>query len=368
MTLRNWLVVIIVAVVAALFAFATVSTRHSFTLDNLAYIDMANGKAAQAPFCFRILVPFVAKLLPLPPSAGLRLITCICMAGIYLCGLYLCTVEGIGIVESLSGLLLFYCSRPHLFTYYNPYLTDAAGWLIIFVLCIAFVKQRYSYFIAVATIGALVRESALFPCAAWLLSQRTRRLAAFLLIPAMAFFLLRLVVHAQQGYAGYAEYLVSKVASQTNFSLKHALYGLFMSWGGLWILTCYSINRCSKELRAVAVALACGAIAGSFMITAPDYEYERMLGVLAPVILVSCGKTLQVIRSVSPFGFRVLLCVTPLQFLFGNPYVLAMEGHVYRVGLVLSTLLTTSSAIVLVILLYKRTGRQVRLTQNPKAI
>jgi hypothetical protein len=179
----------------------------------------------------------------------------------------------------------------------------------------------------------------------------------------MAFFLLRLVVHAQQGYA---EYLASEVTAKTAFSLKDVLYGLFMSWGGLWILACYGIARCSAELRAVAAALACGAIAGSVVITAGDYE--RMLGVLAPVILVACGKTLQVIRRVSPWGFRVLLCVTPLQFLFGDPYVLAMEGHVYRVGLVLSTLLTTSTAIVLVVLLYKKTGRQVRLTQKLKAI
>jgi hypothetical protein len=276
------------------------------------------------------------------------------MAGVYLCGLYLCTVEGIGIVASLSGLLLFYCSRPHLFTYYNPYLTDAAGWLIIFVLCIAFVKRQYSYFIAVATIGAVVRESALFPCAAWLLNQRTRRLAALLLIPAITFFLPRLLVHAQQGYA---EYFVSGLTAKINFSLKDVLYGLFMSWGGLWILACYGIARCSAELRAVAAALACGAIAGSVVITAGDYE--RMLGVLAPVILVACAKTLQVVRRVSPLGFGVLLCVTPLQFLFGNPYVLAMEDHIYRVGLVLSTLLTTSTAIGLVVLLHNRTERQV---------
>lgn len=349
MSLRNWLAAIIVAAAAALFAFATVAPRQSLTPDNVAYVAMASGKPAQAPFCFRILVPFVASLLPLPPLSALRLITCFCMVGVYLCGLYLCSAEGINIAGSLSALLLFYCSRPHLFTYYNPYLTDAAGWLVIFLLTIAFVKRRYPYFIAVAAIGALVRESALFPCAAWLLNQRTRRLAAFLLIPAIMFFLPRLLVDAQQGYG---DYLLSGATARTNFSAKEVLYGLFMSWGGLWILASYGITRCSKELWAVAAALVCGAVAGSIVITAGDYE--RMLGVLAPVILVACGKTLQVARRTSPLVFGALLCTATLQFLFGNPYVLTMQDHVYRMGLVLCTLISMSTAIGLVLLLYKR--------------
>jgi len=351
MTLRNWLVAILVAVAAALFAFATLAPRQTPTPDNVAYVAMASGKPAQAPFCFRILVPFVAGLLPLPPLAALRVITCVCMAGVYLCGLYLCNKEGVNIAASLPALLLLYCSRPNLFNYYNPYLTDAAGWLIIFVLCIAFVKGWYSSFIAVATIGALVRESALFPCAAWLLNQRTRRLAALLLIPAIMFLLPRLMVHAQQGYS---DYILSEATARPNFSPKQVLYGLFMSWGGLWILAGYGITRCSKELWAVAAALACGAVAGSIVITAGDYE--RMLGVLAPVILVACGKALQVARRVFPLGFGAILCCAPLQFLLGSPHVLFEEGHAYRVGLVLSTSLTTGVAIGLVLVLH-RSGR-----------
>ena len=123
MTLRDWMLVIIVSAVAALFAFATIPPQRTFTPDNLAYFDMASGKPAQAPFCFRILVPSIARLLPLSPPIALRLITYVCMAGVYLCGLYLCRLEGINLAASFGGLLLFYCSRPHLFTYYNPYLS-----------------------------------------------------------------------------------------------------------------------------------------------------------------------------------------------------------------------------------------------------
>jgi hypothetical protein len=353
MTARNWLVAIVAVVAAALFAFATISPRQTLTPDNAAYVAMASGKPAQAPFCFRVLVPFVAGLLPLPAPAALRLITCVCLAGVYLCGLYLCNIEGANIAASMSALLLLYCSRPNLFNYYNPYLTDAAGWLIIFVLCIAFLKGWYPCFIAVATIGALVRESALFPCAAWLLNQRTRRLVGFLLIPGIMFLLPRILVHAQQGYG---DYLVSSTTARTSFSAKEVLYGLFMSWGALWILAFYGITRCSKELWAVAAALACGAVAGSIVITAGDYE--RMLGVLAPVILVASGKTLRVARRVSPLGFGVILCCAPLQFLFGSPHVLLAEGHAYRVGLVLSTSLTTCVAIGLVVLLHRSQIRQ----------
>ncbi len=340
------MLVIIVSAVAALFAFATIPPRQTFTPDNLAYFDMASGKPAQAPFCFRILVPSIARLLPLSPPIALRLITYVCMAGVYLCGLYLCRLEGINLAASFGGLLLFYCSRPHLFTYYNPYLTDAAGWLAIFGLCITFVKRRYSYFIVIAAIGALVRESALFPCAAWLLNHRTRRLAAFLAIPAVAFLLPRFLVHSQQGYTGY---LVSGVTAQSGLSVKVVFYSLFMSWGGLWIIACYGITRCSKELMALAAALSIGAIASSVVITNGDYE--RMLGVLAPMILVASAKTLQVARHASPLALRLLLCVMPVQFLFGNHYVLPTGDHVYKIGLAISTLLTTGIATLLVVLL-----------------
>jgi len=353
MTPRNWLVAIIVASAGALFAFATLAPRQSLTPDNVAYVAMASGNPAQAPFCFRILVPFVAGLLPLPPLAALRLITCVCMAGVYLCGVYLCDIEGVNVAASLSALLILYCSRPNLFNYYNPYLTDAAGWLIIFVLCIAFVRGWHAWFIAVATIGALVRESALFPCASWLLNQRTRRLVALLLIPAVTFLLPRFLVHAQQGYA---DYLISGATARTSFSMKQVLYGIFMSWGGLWILGCYGITRCSKELKAITAALACGAFAGSIVTTAGDYE--RMLGVLAPVMLVACGKTLKVACRISPLGFGAMLCSAPLQFLFGNPYVFSAEGRAYRLGLVLSTLLTMGTAIGMVIVVHTRTRRQ----------
>jgi hypothetical protein len=348
MTLRNWLVAIVIATIATLFAVAVLSPRQSLTPDNVAYVAMASGKPAQAPFCFRMLVPFVAGLLPLPPLAALRFITCMCMAGVYVCGLYLCNLEGVNKIASLSALLLFYCSRPHLFNYYNPYLTDAAGWLIIFILCILFVKGLYPYFIAVATVGALVRESALFPCAAWLLNQRTRRLVAFLLIPAITFLLPRLLIHTQQGYA---DYLVSETSAHTHFSAKQVVYGFVMSWGGLWILAGYGIVRCSKDLKAIAAALACGAIAGCIVITAGDYE--RMLGVLAPVVLIACSKTLQAARRVSPLWFGVMLCCAPLQFLFGSPHVFLADGRAYQVGLILSTALTAFVAVILVALLLR---------------
>ena len=129
--------------------------------------------------------------------------------------------------------------------------------------------------------------------------------------------------------------------SQVGFSVRAAAYGLAMSWGGLRLLAGYGIARCSRRLKFLGIALGCGAFASCLVITAGDYE--RMMGVLAPVILVAGARAIQAARRISRKGVRALLCCAPLLFLFGNPYIVRLEDPAYRLGLAVTT---TSFAVV----------------------
>lgn len=69
------------------------------------------------------------------------------------------------------GTLAFFCSRPNLFNYFNPYLTDVCGALFLFLVSIMFILRNYYGFLALALVGLFVRESVVFATPAWLLTS-----------------------------------------------------------------------------------------------------------------------------------------------------------------------------------------------------
>jgi hypothetical protein len=75
---------LLLAAVAAVWAWCF-WPRGQFLADTVNYLHLAQGRTVGQPFCGRLLVPGLVRLLPLPPHAGFFLITYASLAGFLWC-------------------------------------------------------------------------------------------------------------------------------------------------------------------------------------------------------------------------------------------------------------------------------------------
>ncbi len=325
----------------------TIAPRNTPTIDTAHYVNMLEGRfdLAPAPCRYRVVVPFLAHLLPLSPLSALRFITWASLLLAYL----LCYAESsllnIGLAATSISVAAMFCSRPNLFNYFNPFLTDGLGLLVLFLLSALFLSDRFGVFAAILIVGVFVRESAMFVLPAWMPTARWRK-ALLLGLLATALFLAPRI--ASPSHFHYGMYVSDGL--QSKLSLGWLLpFGkaLVLSWQGMWLLAAYGLLHSPRRVRLLAAALATGCLASSLVITAGDWE--RMLGVLAPVLVVSAGVAIEDAMKVSRPAVVLFVATIPLQFFFGNPYVLqSLASQHYRILLILTvTLSTIASTLVL---------------------
>jgi len=141
--------------------------------DPIYYARMAaGGPEAPPPYRYRVLAPWLASLLPLPPLTGLAVVTYLSLFASYLATLVCCRRLGIGPLASAAGLFAAYSTTYHLYNYYDPFLTDGLGLLILALMTWALLARSLPTFFAAGLAGMLVRESVLFMVPAWAATRR----------------------------------------------------------------------------------------------------------------------------------------------------------------------------------------------------
>jgi hypothetical protein len=323
--------------------------------DSVEYVRMAEADgSAPTPFRYRPLVPSLVSLLPLEVSTGFVVVSYLAL---FLCFVVLFHVlEGFGLGPwtMRSGLLLLFFSEATLYQFHNPFLSDAAGLLFLFLVLLAAYEHRLVLFGTAAAAGLLCREATLFAVPAYLSTRQFRPFAVVLLVLLGIFLVPRLLLQAPDTAEGYfAGYFRSAAELGRLEEPFGYLKSAFFTWDFLWLsaLLGLFVMQTGRSLLLLAlVSLGCGAFLSGLVAT----DLNRMFSLLAPPLVCLSAVCLGRVKERSLLVWSVVIGFLAWRALFSvptviNPSAYALAGSVTgrRLVLGLSLLLFLLCAFVL---------------------
>jgi hypothetical protein len=215
------------------------------------------------------------------------------------------------------------------------------GLAVLFFLSWCFLVDLYWPFVAAAVFGIFVRESALFVVPAWLFSPKWRKGIWIFLLCTTLFVLPRLFFPSSAAYDKYVWQGIQNAMGTRPTELARAVKGALLSWHCVWLVGFCGLLRLPRRVQVLAGLLLLGATASVVL----GCESERMLSILAPVMVVGVAKALGRAWAKNKAMVVSFLCTLPLQFLLANRYVLpSLPLRIYQVVLVATLALSALCA------------------------
>lgn len=228
-------------------AFAWLIPPGPIANDAVKYVAMVSSPVNQVPtpFCYRIGVPLIARLLPLAPAAALTLVTYVSV--VLASALWWRVGRKLGLssralamaaacVASLQGWAGFL---------HNPYLTDAAGLLALTAVWAAWLGESFVLALVVLGLGPLLRETVAPMGLLWAVERRWMKAGAALAVASVPLVAVRLVPGMPES--------TSDVAVLAHFlKVKGPLANLgdaFASYHALWVLAFFGFRWAGVPLR-----------------------------------------------------------------------------------------------------------------------
>lgn len=308
------------------------TVRH----DALKYIGMVEGnwESVNPPFRYRILVPLLARLIPLAPDQALRLLNYISLFMFYLICQHLAWFHGLKFSSGVGGIIAVFASFIHLYSYHDPYLTDSFQLMVIAAMLLCFFRHSFVMFLGLAVVGILARETTIFLTPAWFLRDRVK--GGLVMIVALAAFVLPRVV---LGPGAQSATLAEQASSAIDFvgvirtgGWINFLRSIGATWGHVWFLGIAGLlfTRWS-DVRSIvlpAILLGVGSVLTSLLAT----DMPRMFGLLSPVLCLFIGFHFEWLSRERKGPLRlVLLIVIVLCMAVAFPSVLfPFESWVFR--------------------------------------
>ena len=219
--------------------------------DAMLYVALAEGTPVaevMVPFRYRVLVPWIAGLLPMPAPAALATITFLCL-GAVLGGMVLIAQRlGFGPGDTVVGILAVSLSASLLYAFHNPYLTDMFGQLAVVAAIVAILARRPLAFSLIVMLGAAGREVVVFIAPAYLLAlwwtgdrrqhERWPVLAAGILLPIAAILVPRMLpVFGDNSLASYSAFYERTLFQWLPLQRPaDFLVTIGLGWHWLWLL------------------------------------------------------------------------------------------------------------------------------------
>lgn len=331
----------VVAVVFIAFNVATVPRNNpdpAIGGDASQYIAMTHGEldSIPLPFRFRVLVPFMASLLPFSAGHALMAITYISLCALFVvlaCVAYRLTHD---LAASLTGVFVVLSSRWLLYNFQNPYLTDSFTLAAISVSLAALVLGWRSAFWPAVVLGTLARETALPFSVAWAATRQWRATAVMAGVSFAAYLVPRLVIDSDVSTWDFLWTAIRRygaIADPANFAAQAVFsWGYIFAFAGLGLALLPATHR--PTLVVAFVVLLLTAIASSLVAV----DFGRMFEVLAPVFAVAVARALQVLRRTSGSAdlvvaaLLVLVAVQCLTFV-PNDVLAGQPPRAFRWGL-----------------------------------
>jgi len=181
---------------------------YSQLADSLTYIAMAERPFAEhhAPYCYRILVPTLARILPLNLTASFFVLTFFFIGATGVLLYYLLRALGMSRFFAALGLMMFFgLNWGPRFAFFDFRLTDPALFFFATLAVLLLVRGQRGYAVLALSLGVLAKESVLFvlPYAYTLSTDRIvdtrelRRTILLSLVPVAVALTIRLAIPAQ---------------------------------------------------------------------------------------------------------------------------------------------------------------------------
>lgn len=215
--------------------------------DAAGYVAMVLGPMNEAPvpFCFRVAVPFLARLLPFSPEHSLHVIT---VASISISGTF----------WFVMGKRLGYSSRSLMFSacavcstqgwtgyFSNPYLTDGGGLLAVMSLWSVWVTDWFWVALVLFSFAPLIRETSAPLSLLWLSGRRWQKGAAAIAVCVLSL----AVVHLWPNMPA-SDRVPDTIASVLNNKGPVRIIGdVFASYHGLWLAGLLGWTRVPEQRR-----------------------------------------------------------------------------------------------------------------------
>jgi hypothetical protein len=292
------------------------------------YVDLVRGGVdVEAPFRYRVVVPLLARALPLAPASALVVISWLSLAASYALLLVVARRLSIGAGAASLGLLLASLTGTHLYNYQNPFITDAAGLLITTVCLYALVSRRFGLFACASALGIGVREVSLFAAPAWIATRQWWRAGASLACTLAVYVALRALVGPSRLTLDEGPFAIFPARP-----LPILIWDAACAWHALWPMApigLLSVRAERTSLAVLALSLLAGAVFTSLLAT----DTTRMFQPLFPLAALGAGRFLELSWRASR-RLTALVCVAcvasswvwqPVRFL-----TLAPEAPIYR--------------------------------------
>jgi len=258
--------------------------------DTLSYVRMIEGNLSslRSPFKYRILVPFIARLLSFSPTDSLRIISYLSLYTCYLFVLLICLKLGITISSATVGLLTVFVTPWHLYCYHNPFLTDAFQLMTISVMIFSLVCNYFSLFAPCSILGVLGRETTVFLVPVWFLTRDRSRGCLLLGVAVVILLLLWYVIVSNTSTTA----LISEKFNTIGIFRDLYSYGtrVILTWNYVWILSLIGMWLIPGEQRVLMITSFLLLLSCAFITSLIAYDTGRMFAILVPVLAVFCAQ------------------------------------------------------------------------------
>jgi len=234
-----------------------------------------------SPFRYRILVPWIARQLPFGAATSLRLVTYASLGASYFVMLLTCQRLGLSSRASVGGLALAYVFEPHLYSYYNPFLVDGFGLMVVTGMAYAFVVDSFWMFALLGLTGLFAREVAFALLPLWCVRDVKRGLA-LTLIALLLLAVERIVLTG----SGVTLLDASHIGLNRLLHLRLFAIDIETTWVWAWAVVPIGISllppRAFASIGPLSLVLLAAAVASSLLAA----DVFRMFVILMPVVAI----------------------------------------------------------------------------------
>jgi hypothetical protein len=264
--------------------------------DGSIYREVAEdpGVFHQAPFSFRLLTPWLVRILPVSTRDGFVLATVLGVAGTAaILYLYVRTFERQA--AALRAVVYFGLAGGVLLLFIDPWLVDAST-MFLSMLTFLLVRRSHMWLAAVTATAAVVNHEylllVLVPLAIAYLAGNRRgidaRVVPFIALPILAYVLIRYTPLVYDSIPSYtAAWDTENIVATYDLRLtldgglgNAVLFSTAASFGGVWILAAVGFHGASRFMRATALLIPLVVILPVFAT-----DWDRMLTFAFPVVL-----------------------------------------------------------------------------------
>lgn len=256
--------------------------------DALEYVALIDGtRDVEAPYRYRVVVPFIARMLPLSAPRALICVSWLSLFATYALILHTSERLRISFGAAACGLTVAVFSAPHLYNYTNPFLTDAMGLLMVAASLHALLLERYVLFCALSALAIGVREASIFTSLAWAEKKLSWR-AVVAVACALAVYVGTRVLIGQGSHIDEGPFAIFP-AHPLRALVREAL----SAWHMLWLIASLGLSMLVAQRRAVlftALLLFAGGVITSLLAT----DTTRMFQPLFVVVAIGVARFVEV--------------------------------------------------------------------------